>query len=127
DDSGLYQSLHSELSRRGIHTERLDPPADLIEAQQQFRAHRLVVALRFHACVAAAAGGVPFAAITHERKLTGIARRLEQPAVALHAPIETITETLVDAAFAATPPTAAGVRREIASAGSTLQLLRLLL
>jgi polysaccharide pyruvyl transferase WcaK-like protein len=58
-----------------------DPPRDVTVASRQLDGVRLVVGLRFHSLVAAAAAGVRFVAIAHEPKLAAVARRFDQEAV----------------------------------------------
>ena len=54
------------------------------------RDDRLVIAMRFHALVAAGAAGTPALAIAHEPKLRRARRRLGQPAVPPHASAEVL-------------------------------------
>ena len=56
----------------GGDAEIVPPPADLADARDVFAGARLVVALRFHALVAAAAAGTPVVAFAHEPKLAGL-------------------------------------------------------
>jgi polysaccharide pyruvyl transferase WcaK-like protein len=104
----------------------LDPPSDLAEARHQFSSARLVVGLRFHALVAAAAAGTPFVAVDHELKLGAIARRFAQPVVALTEPPEAMAVAAADA-LAGTPPSVSAVREQIALAEEGFRLMRLVL
>jgi polysaccharide pyruvyl transferase WcaK-like protein len=98
------------------------PPADIDEARVSMADARLVLALRFHALVAAAGAGVPALAVTHEPKLEGLARRLEQPAVAADAPPSTLAGEILRAVDG--PPAAPeAIERERASA-EELRVLR---
>ena len=71
------------------------PPADLLAAREAMLGARLVLAQRFHALVAAASAGVPALAVAHEAKLAGLARRLDQPAVAADAPPATLASAVL--------------------------------
>jgi polysaccharide pyruvyl transferase WcaK-like protein len=102
------------------------PPADLDEARESMADVRLVLAQRFHALVAAAGAGVPALAVAHEPKLEGLARRLEQPAVAADAPPSTLAGEVLRAVDG--PPAALeAIERERASAEEAFRLLRVLL
>lgn len=104
----------------------LRPPTDLRSARDLFARRRLVVGLRFHALVAAAAAGTPFVAGVHEAKLAGIARRFGQPAVPLtEGPVELARAIL--GAESIPPPSPDVVREEAAAAKEGFGLLRLLL
>ena len=64
----------------------LDPPDEpRPRPPASYRGDDLVIAMRFHALVAAGMAGTPFVAIAHEPKLAGLARRLGQVAVPAHA------------------------------------------
>jgi polysaccharide pyruvyl transferase WcaK-like protein len=102
------------------------PPADLDEARESMDGARLVLAQRFHALVAAAGAGVPALAVAHEPKLEGLARRLEQPAVAADAPPATLAGEVLRAVDGPPAPPAA-IERERASAAEAFRLLRVLL
>ena len=105
----------------------LDPPRDLADARDAFREAGVVVGLRFHALVAAAAAGVPFVAVDHELKLGALARRFEQPLVSASEPPERFARVVVDALLDATVPPASVVQRQIALAEESFRLLRLVL
>jgi polysaccharide pyruvyl transferase WcaK-like protein len=85
-----------------------------------------VLAQRFHALVAAAGAGVPALAVAHEPKLEGLARRLEQPAVAADAPPATLADEVLRAVDGE-PAAPAAIARERASAEEAFRLLRVLL
>jgi polysaccharide pyruvyl transferase WcaK-like protein len=102
------------------------PPAGLDDARDLFAGARLVVALRFHALVAAAAAGVPFAAVSHEAKLAGLGRRLGQPVVPPAGPPEAMARTILRA-IDHPPPSPAAIERETRLARDQMALLRVLL
>ena len=104
----------------------IDPPADLDAATTTFAGDRLVIALRFHALVAAGQAGTRFLAVCHEPKLAGLSRRLRQVSVPVDATAD-VLGAAVRQAVAADPPTAADVGSEAAAARHAMQLLRLLL
>jgi polysaccharide pyruvyl transferase CsaB len=120
--------LAAEVATR-LHDPRVTvapPPADLDEAQDAMQGARLVLAQRFHALVAAAGAGVPALAVAHEPKLEGLARRLEQPAVAADAPPATLADEVLRAVDGE-PAAPAAIARERASAEEAFRLLRVLL
>jgi len=127
DDLDLARAVNQRL---GGAAELLLPPADLQEARTLFARQGLVVGLRFHALVAAAAAGTRFVAVVHEAKLGAVARRMGQPVVSAGAggldPRE-LTGAILGALEHGTPPRAAAVRGEIARSEQGLRLLRLLL
>ena len=86
----------------------------------------LVVGLRFHALVAAAAAGTPFVAVAHEPKHAGLARRLGQAAVAVSEPPAALTRGIREG-LRRPPPSPEAVRAEIEAAEAGMQLLRVLL
>jgi polysaccharide pyruvyl transferase WcaK-like protein len=124
--SGQNDLAVAERLRQLVPTARLEPmPADLITAAERFAHDDLVVAMRFHALVAAGAAGTPSVAVAHEPKLAGLARRLDQIAVPPDASTPVITAAL-DWATTHPGPSDAPVRREIELAGHTIRLLQLL-
>jgi len=94
DDVDLAWAVHEKLGGRA---QLMDPPRDLHDARDVFRRASVVVGLRFHSLIAAAAAGVPFVAVAHEEKLRGLARRLGQRAVALDDAPHQIYQTIVSA------------------------------
>ncbi len=114
------------VSRLGDRVQLTPPPPDLLTAREGMLGARLVLAQRFHALVAAASAGVPALAVAHEPKLAGLARRLDQPAVAADAPPATLSSAVLSALDSA-PPSPDAVRRERASAEEGFRLLRVLL
>jgi polysaccharide pyruvyl transferase WcaK-like protein len=114
------------VARLGDRVQVAPPPSDLLSAREGMLDARLVLAQRFHALVAAASAGVPTLAVAHEPKLAGLARRLDQPAVAPDAPPTTLASAVLSALDGA-PPSPAAVARERASAEDGFRLLRVLL
>lgn len=119
--------LGREVRRRlGGVPELIVPPQDLREARDLAREFGAVVALRFHAAIAAAAAGTPFVAYAHEPKLAAVARRLRQPAVRPLAPAPLLGDAAL-AALAGPPAGAPAVKAEIARAEEGFRLLQLVL
>jgi polysaccharide pyruvyl transferase WcaK-like protein len=124
DDLDMARAVAARL---GGTAEILLPPADLREAIDVFSEARLVVGLRFHALIAAAAAGRPFVAYAHEPKLAAAARRLGQPAIDPAGGGEELADVLLSAANRPLGPSLSAVRGEIARAEETMRLLRLVL
>jgi polysaccharide pyruvyl transferase WcaK-like protein len=101
------------------------PPRDLTEAAARSAALGAVIALRFHAAVAAAATGTPFVGVAHEPKLGALADRLRQPQLDVHDPPTAVTAA-VDRALLGGPDLHA-VAAERRRAEATVELLGLLL
>jgi polysaccharide pyruvyl transferase WcaK-like protein len=119
--------LGREVRRRlGGIPELIVPPADLFEARDIARSFGAVVALRFHAAIAAAAAGVPFVTYAHEAKLAAVARRLRQVAVPPGAPAGALGEAALTA-LDGPPPAAAAIKAEVARAEEGFRLLHLVL
>ena len=107
--------------------EVIPPPADLESAIARFRTSaRVVVGLRFHSLVAAAAAGVPFVAVSHELKLAALARRLAQPAVA-PSDLTSGLPSALSRAMNDPAPSPRAIRGEIENADGAFGLLRVLL
>jgi polysaccharide pyruvyl transferase WcaK-like protein len=104
----------------------IDPPVDLADAASTFARDRLVIGLRFHALVAAAQAGTRFLAVAHEPKLAGLARRFAQVSVPAHASAPVLAAAVQQAAEVE-PPSTATRSDEIAKAGHTLDLMRLVI
>jgi polysaccharide pyruvyl transferase WcaK-like protein len=123
DDLDLARMIASRLDGD---VQIVPPPADLADARTLFAGARLVIALRFHALVAAAAAGVPAAAVAHEPKLAGLGRRLGLPVVAPAGPPEAMARTILATIDhpAATPE---AIDRERRLAEEQMALLRVLL
>ena len=124
DDLDMARALAARL---GGTTDILLPPADLGEAIETFAEARLVVGLRFHALVAAAAAGRPFVAYAHEPKLAAAARRFGQPSVLPADGGDALAAVLLSAANNPAPPSLSAVRGEVARAEESMRLLRLVL
>jgi polysaccharide pyruvyl transferase WcaK-like protein len=123
DDLDLARAVRERL---GGAPELIVPPADLYEARDLSREFGVVVALRFHAAIAAAAAGTPFVGYAHEAKLAAVGRRLRQAVVD---PVTSV-DALGDAALRALdgPPAAApAVKAEVARAEEGFRLLDLVL
>lgn len=121
-DRALARGIADELGGVTV----LEPPADLADARQTFARASLVVGLRFHALVAAAAAGTPFVAIDHELKLGALGRRFSQPVVALTEPPDALAAAAATA-LGGMPPGVAAVRGQIALAEEGFRLMRLVL
>jgi polysaccharide pyruvyl transferase WcaK-like protein len=125
DDLALARALSAQLPEAA---EIVPPPATLDDARDLFAGARLVVALRFHALVAAAAAGVPAIAYAHEAKLAGLGRRLGQAVVKPAGTAERVGAAMLAAVedrIGPASPEAIGRERERARAG--MALVRLLL
>ena len=103
----------------------LPPPVDLIEARDSFAAAQVVVGLRFHSLMAAAAARTPFVAVRHEQKLAALARRFQQPAIEPGAAPQAWTAA-ISAALRLVPSDAIA-EQEIETSRHGLLLLRLVL
>ncbi len=104
----------------------LPRPVDLDEAVATSGAHAGVLALRFHAAVAAAAAGVPTLSVAHEPKLAGLARRIAQPTVPATA-VPAVVRAAVDALLdpdRSRPPSRAALAEQVRLADQDLRLLR---
>jgi polysaccharide pyruvyl transferase WcaK-like protein len=102
-----------------------EPPHDLDEAIRGFSGARLVVTMRFHAQVAAAAAGSPCLSLVHEAKQSSLASRLGQPSTSAITTAGSITAA-VRSALEHPGPTPAAVKSEITAAHSGFDLLRLM-
>jgi polysaccharide pyruvyl transferase WcaK-like protein len=102
------------------------PPADLAEAIQRMAGRSALVAMRFHAAVAAAEAGTPFAAVAHEPKLAAIAARTGQATIEVDDPAPIIT-AILELTMVGPPPDAAAVAEEHRRAEATADLLGLVL
>jgi hypothetical protein len=102
------------------------PPKDLTDAAARSAARGAVVALRFHAAVAAAAVGTPFVGVAHEPKLGALAARLGQPQLAVGDPSTAVTAA-VDRALVSPGPDPQAIAAERRRAEATVELLGLLL
>jgi polysaccharide pyruvyl transferase WcaK-like protein len=115
----------AEVLRAYVPDAAVEPvPHDLTAAARSFIDDQLVIAMRFHALVAAAAAGRPTVAVAHEPKLAGLARRLDQLAVPADASTAVFTAAFDRAVEHGAPPQHA-VDEQIELAARTLRLMRL--
>ncbi len=120
-------AVASALSRRlGGDVGVLPTPGSLPEAVESMKTFGAALCLRFHSLIAAGAAGVPAVAIAHEPKLSGLARRLDQPALAPAVSAERLAEAVCDR-VGAPGPAPAVVKEEIARAEEGFRLLRIFL
>jgi polysaccharide pyruvyl transferase WcaK-like protein len=125
DDLALARAVAAQLPAPA---EIVPPPATLRDACDLFAGARLVVALRFHALVAAAAAGVPAIAYAHEPKLAGLGERLGQRVVQPAGLAETVGAAMLAAIEEGTAPaSSSAIQRERDRARAGMALLRLLL
>jgi len=122
----LDHQMAVHFQQRLGRAEIIPPPTDIHDAARIFAHDALVIGMRFHALVAAAAAGARFVAIAHEPKLSGLARRLEQAAVPAHATAEVLRAT-VEWALVNEPAPPEALRRERTAADQQFQMLELLL
>ena len=125
DDLALARAVSAQLPAAA---EIVPPPATLADACDLFAGARLVVALRFHALVAAASAGVPAIAYAHEAKLAGLGARLGQAVVRPAGTVDAVGSAMlagVEDDVAA--PTPAAIERERERARAGMSLVRLLL
>jgi polysaccharide pyruvyl transferase WcaK-like protein len=117
---------HGLARRLGEQASVAAPPRDLVDAMVRMRNQRGVIAMRFHAAVAAAAAGTPFVAVAHEPKLAALAARVRQPSVALDAHPDAFADA-VFAALAGSAPDPHAVAEERRRAAATVALAQLVL
>lgn len=98
-------------------------PRTLEAAVNDARACRAVIGLRHHALVAAGAAGRPFLALSHEPKLAGLARRLDQTWAPPHASAAVLGRAAQELLSAA-PPARRAIIHEVEVAGRAMDLLR---
>jgi polysaccharide pyruvyl transferase WcaK-like protein len=123
NDLDLARALAGRLGGR---VEVMDPPVNLADARSKLSSACLLLSLRAHALVAAAAAATPFVAVALEPKMRGLARRLGQPLIEIEADPATIRAAIV-AGMHGQPAHPAAVQAEIARAEEGFRLLRLLL
>jgi polysaccharide pyruvyl transferase WcaK-like protein len=121
-DAELAEAIRDDL---GTDAKVLDAPDDLGAAVASFAGADLVVAMRFHAVVAAGIAGTRVMAIAHEPKLAGLTRRLGQISVPPHATPDVLGGTIRHA-LDHDPVGSDRVAVEIASAERMFGLLDLL-
>jgi hypothetical protein len=118
----------SELARElslAIDAEIAAPPPDLRAAARGYAGDQLVIGLRFHSLVAAAAAGTRFVAVSHEPKLAAMARRMGQRAVPPYASAAVWADA-IEGALAGAAPSRDAVRLEAERARQSMLLLELL-
>lgn len=121
-DSLVAHGLLRRLGRSPL--VRLAPrPQSLDDAVQSFRSARAVISLRHHGLVAAAVAGCPFLAVSHEPKLSGLARRLGQASVPPHATPAVLARSALGV-LSSDAPSSAAIEGEMAAAARTMRLLR---
>ena len=98
-------------------------PRTIHDAVRRFASAHAVVGLRHHSLIAAAEAGTPFLAIAHEPKLAAIARRLQQPAVPIHASPAVLARSTVELLDRSAADRAL-IDGEKASARQAMRLLR---
>jgi polysaccharide pyruvyl transferase WcaK-like protein len=127
-DHHLARAVHDRLAERrpDLRVTIIDPPADLHQAAASCARYDVLLGMRFHALVAAAATGTPFVAVAHEPKLAGLATRFDQRWVPPHASGAVIAHA-VDRGAEQTVPDRGAARIEAAKASEAFRLLRLVL
>jgi polysaccharide pyruvyl transferase WcaK-like protein len=102
-----------------------EPPESLAGAGRAFAGAQLVVVLRQHALMAAAAAGLPAVAVARDAGLVDLARRLRQPAVTASAPPERIAD-VIRLSLGRPAASRSAVQGQVSSAEEGFRLLRLL-
>lgn len=110
----------------GVGARVVPPPRDLADATQRAAGRAAVVAMRFHAAVAAAEAGTPFVAVAHEPKLVAIARATGQPTIAVDDPAHAIAAAVTQALLG-TPPSSEAIAEQHRRAEATADLLGIVL
>jgi polysaccharide pyruvyl transferase WcaK-like protein len=101
------------------------PPLDLRSIRSCFSGCGLVVALRYHALIAAAAAGVPSLTLEDRPEMVGLARRLGQPVARAGARAEELADAIVGG-VAHPAPSEEAVQAQVIAAEEGFRLLRLL-
>jgi polysaccharide pyruvyl transferase WcaK-like protein len=122
DDLAYAHDLAARVSGR---VEISLPPRDLDAAIHGLSGAQLVVTMRLHAQVAAAAAGSPCLSLVHEAKQSSLADRLAQPSTSATAS-DGVMAAAVRSALDHPAPSPAAVKSEIAAAHSGFDLLRLM-
>lgn len=127
-DRQLAHSVATRLAalRPDLPVTIAEAPHDLHQAAAHTTHHALVLGLRFHALLAAAAVGTPFVAVAHEPKLAGLATRFDQIWVPPHASPAVLGHA-IDRGFSRPAPERTVARLEAARAAEAFGLLRLVL
>jgi polysaccharide pyruvyl transferase WcaK-like protein len=112
--------------------DRLDPSPPIRKPSLDLRAIRsslsgcgLVVALRYHALIAAAAAGVPSLTLEDRPEMVGLARRLGQPVASAAAKAEELADAILSGVDHPAPSEEA-VQAQVIAAEEGFRLLRLL-
>lgn len=122
EDAGLAGSL---AMRMAAAPRIAEPPATMREARDAFARAGLVIGLRYHALIAAAAANVPFLALEDRPELVRLARRLGQPVAPAGAQPAELSAVILEA-LDGPPPSRAAVAGQVAAAEEGFRLLRLL-
>jgi polysaccharide pyruvyl transferase WcaK-like protein len=123
DDLDLARAVAAGM---GAQARVLLPPADFAEARAEAARAQIVLGLRRHALIVAAAAGTPAVIMTDEPETVGLAGRLAQASVPLDADPEELAATVTVATRR--PPAGAGaIEHEWAAAQEAFRLLRLLI
>lgn len=122
DDGRLARYLAARLDPAPPITK---PPIDLRAVRSSLSGSGLVVALRYHALIAAAAVGVPSLTLEDRPEMVGLARRLGQPVARAGAGPEELAEAIVRSVDHPAPSEAA-VQAQVGAAEEGFRLLRLL-
>jgi polysaccharide pyruvyl transferase WcaK-like protein len=127
-DHRLAAAVTARLSalRPDLHVTVVDAPDDLHQAASRCTHYDVVLGMRFHALVAAAASGTPFVAVAHEPKLAGLATRFGQRWVPPHASSAVLGHA-VDRGAEQPVPHRGAARGEAAKAAEAFRFLRLVL
>jgi polysaccharide pyruvyl transferase WcaK-like protein len=110
----------------GAQARVLLPPANFGEARAEAARAAVVLGLRRHALIVAAAGGTPAVVMADDPETVGLTRRLGQVALAVDCPPEVIATT-VAAATDHPPAPPEAIEHERAAAHQAFRLLRLLI
>jgi polysaccharide pyruvyl transferase WcaK-like protein len=101
------------------------PPADLRAVRDGLNGSGLVIPLRYHALIAAAAAGVPSLALEDRPEIVGLARRLGQPVASLGLSPDQLAQAIMRG-LDHPPPSRAAVAAQVSAADEGFRLLRLL-
>jgi polysaccharide pyruvyl transferase WcaK-like protein len=123
DDHTIVEAL---VHRFGSSVEVVPPPVSLPEAVASMVGLGTVLSFRFHGLLASAAAGIPSVAVTHEAKLSALARRLGQRSAPPGFEPSFLAAQVADA-VSSPGPTTACVNGQIAQAREGFRLLHVLL
>lgn len=122
---GADEAVVAQLGRLVPEAQQCRAATELSMIAADYADDELVVAMRFHALLAAGAARRRSVTVAHEPKLSGLARQLDQIAVPTDAS-EAVIASAFDWALDHDPPTAAAVARQIGLAADTGALVRVL-